>query len=167
MGGWEDETIPTCSHDDAANPESERCATRKERQLGDSKYCTPTTTIVTGLQHWGRRRGIRGDRRAGEGRRPELPSKMWRQRSIVMLECSISSRASVQAQLLSARSPSPVPVLCKSRARRYRWCSQHRRLLHPCRRRPQARPCPRPLKKGPPHKTQAQRPAVRSGAACS
>ena len=37
------QTIPTCSHDDAANPESERCdVTKKERRLGDSKYCDVT-----------------------------------------------------------------------------------------------------------------------------
>ena len=55
------ETLPTCSHDDAANPEKRRrqksadLATRCHEK--DSKSCTPTTTIVTGLQHWGCRRG--------------------------------------------------------------------------------------------------------------
>ena len=65
MGGWEDNTIPTCSHDYAANPESERCATtEKSADLAPPGAkrppkisCTPTTTIVTGLQHWGCRRG--------------------------------------------------------------------------------------------------------------
>ena len=52
---------PACSHDDAANPEKRRrqksadLATRCHEK--DSKSCTPTTTIVTGLQHWGCRRG--------------------------------------------------------------------------------------------------------------
>ena len=50
--------LPTCSHDVRRTPKSDRCATtEKERRLGDSTCCTPTTTIVTGLQHWGCRRG--------------------------------------------------------------------------------------------------------------
>ena len=62
MGGWED--LPTCSHAMRRTPKANGARLEKERRLGAPRRkeptednCTPTTTIVTGLQHLGCRRG--------------------------------------------------------------------------------------------------------------